>query len=341
MALSAHAAAKVSKRNPRRIAARVLDIEGRALIAASKRVDASFERAVARVLACTGRVIVTGIGKSGLIGRKISATLASTGTPSLFVHPVECFHGDLGMLAKNDIILALSHSGETEEICKLMPVLKKLGLGVIAITGSAKSKLARHSDITLISAIEREACPFNITPTTSTTLALAIGDALAIALMLGRGFGKEDFARLHPGGSLGKILTMKVSDFMRTGKANPVLTEKATVRKAIEVMTATRMGAVSLTGKNGRLTGFFTDGDLRRRLADTPDIAARLVCDVMTKNPLCVTPADMAADAARIITERHIDNLPVVDSKGKPVGILDEQDLLEIFPLLRKDNADA
>ena len=312
--------------------------EGRAVLSAAATLDKSFERAVGLMLRCKGRVVLCGIGKSGLIGRKIASTLASTGTPSIFLNPVDCLHGDLGMLAKNDIILALSYSGETEELSRLVELLKKDGRTVISMTGRPHSRLAELADVTIPAAVKREACPYNITPTTSTTVMLALGDALAITLMRLKRFTDRDFARLHPGGSLGRLLTMRVRAIMHTGGNNPVVRESATVQDALFVMTGTRLGAASVVNKSGRLSGFFTDGDLRRSLQKQGHSVLQLpVSRVMTKNPLSLAPDMLASEAARIFSARNIDNAPVVDAKGRPLGILDERDLLGIIPLADKD----
>jgi len=312
--------------------------EGRAVLQSAERLDASFERAAGMILRCKGRVVVAGIGKSGLIGRKIASTLASTGTPAIFVHPVDCLHGDLGMVSKGDLILALSYSGETEELSRLVELVKKDGRRVVAMTGRANSRLAQLADVTITSAVEQEACPYNITPTTSTTVMLALGDALAVTLMRLRNFSDKDFAHLHPGGSLGKLLSMQVRSIMHTGKNNPVVKESSTVKDALFVMTGTRLGAASVVNKAGKLTGFFTDGDLRRRLqTDGYEVLNSPVSSVMTKNPLRLSPETLASEAARIFSARNIDNAPVADKNGRPVGILDERDLLGIIPLTDKN----
>ena len=316
----------------------VLKAETKALTDTTAALDSGFVRAIEMILAAQGKVAVTGLGKSGLVGRKIASTLSSTGTPAIFVHPVECLHGDLGMLAAGDVALALSYSGETEEVCKLASLLKERGIKIISIAGKAQSRLGRLSDVALSLNISREACPYNITPSSSTTAMLALGDALALTLMQLNSFNKEDFARLHPGGSLGKILTLKVKDLMHTGSGNPVIAYSATVRQALCVMTDTRLGAVSVTDKKGHLCGFFTDGDLRRGLLSDPQLLTRKVETVMTKNPASVTPATPAIDAARLICRRRIDNIPVVDAQGKPVGVIDEQDLIDVLPLAKDED---
>ena len=308
----------------------VIALESRAVAGLSAALDASFLKAVKLLAACSGKVVLLGVGKSGLIARKIAATLASTGTRSVYLHPVESLHGDLGMIAADDVALALSYSGETEETAKLLPILKRQGLPVISITNNSDSRLARGSDVVLRLRVKREACPFDIVPTSSTTAMLALGDALAVTLMSLNGFDKKRFARLHPGGNLGKLLNLKVSDLMHKGSSNPVVKETASVAAALKVMTDTRAGAVSVTGKGGRLTGYFTDGDLRRRLQGGLKDLSTPVAGVMTRKPMTVHPETMAMDAARIISEKKIDNLPVTDSRtGRPVGIIDERDLLK------------
>ncbi len=308
----------------------VIALESRAVAGLSAALDASFLKAVRLLAACSGKVVLLGVGKSGLIARKIAATLASTGTRSVYLHPVESLHGDLGMIAADDVAVALSYSGETEETAKLLPILKRQGLPVISITNNSDSRLARGSDVVLRLRVKREACPFGIVPTSSTTAMLALGDALAVTLMSLNGFDKKRFARLHPGGNLGKLLNLRVSDLMHKGSANPVVKETASVAAALKVMTSTRAGAVSVTGKGGRLSGYFTDGDLRRRLQGGLKDLSTPVAGVMTRKPLTVHPETMAMEAARLISEKKIDNLPVTDSRtGRPVGIIDERDLLK------------
>lgn len=313
-----------------RLARETLDIEAAAVLGLKQQLGRSFADAVEMILRVSGRVVVMGMGKSGHIGRKIAATLASTGTRSVYLHPVESLHGDLGMIASDDVALALSYSGETEETAKLLPVLKKQGLPVISITNNPDSRMARYSDVTLRLRVKAEACPFDMVPTSSTTAMLALGDAIAVALMKLKGFDKKRFARLHPGGNLGKLLNLKVGDLMHKGRENPVVKEDATILDALGIMTATKAGAVSVTGAGGKLTGYFTDGDLRRRLQDGLADLYLPVRLVMTRRPLTVHPGTMAMEAARLISERKIDNLPVTDAgTGRPVGIIDERDLLK------------
>ncbi len=308
----------------------VIAAESRAVAGLSKALDASFIKAARLLEACPGKAVLLGVGKSGLIARKIAATLASTGTRSVYLHPVESLHGDLGMIAADDVAVALSYSGETEETAKLLQILKSQGLPVISITNGLNSRMARYSDVILRLHVKAEACPFDIVPTSSTTAMLALGDALAVTLMTLKGFDKKRFARLHPGGNLGKLLNLRVADLMRSGRENPVARETDSVASALEVMTATRAGAVSVTGAGGRLTGYFTDGDLRRRLQDGFSDLSLPVKLVMTRGPLTVHPETMAMEAARLISERKIDNIPVTDARtGRPVGIIDERDLLK------------
>lgn len=322
----------------KRIARHVLDIENDALKLSHKSIDEQFLKAVQAIVNCKGRVVVLGIGKSGIIGRKISATLASTGTPSFFVHPVEALHGDLGMITPGDIIIAISFSGQTEEINKILPSLERQKLTIISMTGHKNSKLALMSDIAITIHIEREACPYNLAPTASTTATLAVGDALAVCLMEIKHFKKKDFATFHPGGSLGKLLTQSVKDLMRKGKNNPVVTQKETVQDALFVMTKTgAVGATSVIDNKGHLVGYFTDGDLRRILQkDGTDVLHKKITEVMTRNPYHLLDTLPAIEAAKMIHKTHVDNLPVLDKTGKVVGIIDEKDLIEFLALIDK-----
>ena len=321
----------------KRLARQVIDIEKEALNLSHKSLDEQFIKAVDVIANCKGRVVVLGIGKSGIIGRKISATLASTGTPSFFVHPVEALHGDLGMITPGDVILAISFSGQTEEINKSLPSLERRKLTIISMTGHPHSKLALMSDIHLTVHIAREACPYNLAPTASTTATLAVGDALAICLMKIKHFEKRDFAQFHPGGSLGKLLTQQVKDVMRTGKNNPTVGQTATVKDALFVMTQTgAAGACSVVDKKGKLLGYFTDGDLRRILQTGANVINKKITEVMTKNPYHILDTVPAIDAAKMIHQTRVDNLPVLDKTGKVVGIIDEKDLIEFLAMLDK-----
>jgi len=309
---------------------KVIALEAQALERLVDRVDEGFQRAVDFILHCKGRVVVTGIGKAGIIGQKISATLASTGTPSYWLHPSEARHGDLGRVVKEDVVLALSNSGETE-VSALLPFMKKIGAGVIAITGSSESTLARHSDVVLDIGQIEEPCPLGLAPSASSTAMLALGDALALTVLKRRNFSKEEYAFYHPGGELGRKLLI-VEKVMRSGQANPVVKEGCQVLEALKVMTHTpgRPGAVSVVDGKGRLTGFFTDGDLRRRLGRRQDFLKGAIKKVMTRNPRTIRKDSLAAEAYNILKVNKIDQLPVVDEKGIPVGILDVQDLLEV-----------
>lgn len=314
---------------PERIAKKVLQIERDALSSLIKKVDGNFERAVNAMYKIKGRVIVTGMGKPGFIAQKISATLSSTGTPSLYLHPAEALHGDLGRVTRQDLILALSNSGETEEIIKFLPIVKKIGAILIAMTGNTKSTLAAFADYTIDVSVKREACPLGLAPTTSTTAMLAMGDALAVALLDKKGFKEKDFAFYHPGGILGKRLILKVGDIMRKGQANPIVNENTPVKKVLLYITRARAGSASVVNSRGKLTGIFTDGDLRRNLEIEPDLINKKVKDVMTKNPATIHAQKLAAEAFDILREKKIDELPVVDAKSRPVGLLDVQDLLK------------
>ncbi|MCK4946779.1 MAG: KpsF/GutQ family sugar-phosphate isomerase [Candidatus Aureabacteria bacterium] len=315
---------KVSHRS---IAKRVLRIEAGAVKTVLDKLDKQFDRAVDTILHSLGRVIVTGMGKPGLIGRKISATLASLGTPSLFLHPAEAIHGDLGMVLKGDVVIALSNSGESDEIVKLIPIIKKIGASMIAITGNKKSTLARYSDVVLDAGVGREACPMNLAPTASTTAALALGDALAIALLESKNFKIEDYAFFHPGGTLGRKL-LKVRDIMRTGKNFAFAKEDESIKAVLIKITRARAGSASIVNSKGKMVGLFTDGDLRKHLEKDPDLITKQVKKYMTRNPTVISQDKLAMEALRIIKDKKFDEIPVIDKKGRPVGLLDEKDLL-------------
>ncbi len=322
----------------KKLARHVIDVEYKALALSKQSIDGNFLQAVHAIAKSKGRVVVLGIGKSGLIGRKIAATLASTGTPAFFVHPVEALHGDLGMITPGDIILAISFSGQTEEINRILPALERRKLTIISMTGHQHSKLAIMSDIHITIHIEREACPYNLAPTASTTATLAVGDALALCLMKIKHFEKRDFATFHPGGSLGKLLTQQVKDLMRSGKDNPIVPLTATVKDALFVMTKTGgTGATSIIDKKGKLAGYFTDGDLRRLLQQQgADVLNKNIAQVMTHNPYHLLDTLPAIEAAKMIHTTRVDNLPVLNKSGKVVGIIDEKDLIEFLALLDK-----
>jgi arabinose-5-phosphate isomerase len=319
----------IDKRRVLADAREVLETEGRAVLALADVIDGGFFAALELILACRGRVVVTGLGKSGLVGQKMSATLASTGTPSLFIHAAEAVHGDMGRITPDDVVLALSNSGESEEVLRLIRPVKSLGAKLIALTGAAESSLARHADIVISIGRIEEACPMGLVPTTSTTAMLAVGDALAICLFNCRGFGREEYARFHPGGQLGRKL-MKVGEVMRSGEENPIAELGASLREVVVIMTQTkgRPGAASIVDAKGMLAGFFTDGDLRRLLANPGFSIDCDVDSVMVKNPKTVRPEQLVAEAERILRENQIDQVPVVDDAGVPVGLLDVQDLL-------------
>lgn len=310
-------------------AKQVLDIEAKAVINLKKNIGRSFQKAAQFILGSKGRVVVTGMGKAGIIGQKLSATLSSTGTPSLFLHSADAIHGDLGRVTGDDVVIILSNSGETEEIKKLLPLLKKIGAKIIAITGNATSLLVRYSDAVLNTAVEKEACPLGLAPTASTTAMLAMCDALAVCLLELKGFKEKDFAFYHPGGLLGKRLLLKVEDIMRTASANPIINEDERISKVLVKITQARAGSASIINKNRRLVGIFTDGDLRRHLEIDRDLLRCRVKEIMTKNPITVSPEMLAVEAMRILREKKIDELPVVDKNHKPVGLLDVQDLLK------------
>jgi arabinose-5-phosphate isomerase len=315
--------------NVRKIARGVVKIERDTLTRLIGRIDSSFEKACALILRSRGRVVVTGMGKPGFIAQKISATLSSTGTPSLFLHPAEAMHGDLGRVMKEDIIIAFSNSGHTEEILKLLPIVKKIGSKLISFTGDLRSPLAKASDIVLDVGVSKEACPLNLAPTASTTAMLALGDALALALLEKKGFKAEDFAFYHPGGNLGKKLHMKVSELMRTGKDNPVVVMEARLKDVLYRITRARAGSATVVDSRGKLAGIFTDGDLRRHLREGEKILGRPVKQLMTVKPISVRADQRAAEAFEILRARRIDEVPVIDAKGRPVGLLDVQDLLK------------
>jgi arabinose-5-phosphate isomerase len=326
--------AKAQPRNagpldPVAIGREVIAIEAKAVRALADRLGPSFAEAVRAVLACRGRVVVTGMGKPGFIAQKISATLASTGTPSLYLHPAEALHGDLGRVVRDDLLLALSNSGRTEEVVRMLRPVKRIGAKVIAATGDPESPLAREADLVLDVGNNAEAGPLGLAPTTSSTVLLALGDALAMAVLRHRDFGNDEYALFHPGGSLGRSV-MRVSEVMRKGEENPLVAVTATVAEAVRVMTRTpgRPGATSVVDGDGRLVGIFTDGDLRR-LLERGDYSRELLVEaVMGRNPRTIRPDLLVLEAARILGEAKVDQVPVVDEAGRPVGLLDVQDLL-------------
>jgi len=311
-------------------AKRVLKIEADAIQCLMDKIDENFERAVELIYRCTGKVVVMGVGKSGIIAKKIASTLASTGTPAFFVHPVEGMHGDLGMLAKEDIVMILSNSGETDEISRILPLLNRLGNGLIAFTGNIDSNLAKAGDVILDVCVEEEACPFGLTPTASTTAAMALGDALAIALLERRGFKDEDYAALHPGGYLGKRW-LKVEELMHTGEAFPMVREDTPMRDAIFEITSKRLGVTGVADADGNLVGVITDGDLRRALERYEDLLSRKALEVMTRNPKWIEKDTLAARAVQKMEEYSITSLFVFQSREDKtlVGIIHLHDLLK------------
>jgi len=307
----------------------VIAAEGQAVLNLANHLGDGLCQAAHLVLGCRGRVVVTGMGKSGIVAQKISATLASTGTPSLFLHAAEAVHGDLGRITPEDVVIALSNSGNSEEVVRLIKPIKTLGAPLIAMTRDRTSLLARHADVLLHIGDVTEACPMGIVPTASTTAMMVLGDALAVSVFNRRGFSREDYARFHPGGQLGRQL-MKVREVMRSGGENPLITAGASIRQAISVMSETpgRPGAVSVTDKRGKLVGFFTDGDLRRLVLHQDFSADAPIESVMHRGPKQVHPEQLVAEATRILREHKIDQVPVVDDAGAPVGLIDVQDLL-------------
>ena len=312
--------------------AQALAVETQALSALQQRIAGpmadAFARAVAAMLECRGRVVVMGMGKSGHVGRKIAATLASTGTPAMFVHPAEASHGDLGMVTPSDIVLAISNSGESDELAAILPVLKRLGVMLIAITGRADSNLARHAELVLDSAVAQEACPLNLAPTASTTAQMALGDALAVALLDARGFKEEDFARSHPGGSLGRKLLTHVRDVMRGGDAVPSVGPATAFTDLMREMSAKGLGATAIVDGAGRVQGIFTDGDLRRLIEKGVDLLALTAAEVMHPAPRTVRDDALAVDAADLMETHRITSVLVVDAQGVLVGALNINDLL-------------
>jgi arabinose-5-phosphate isomerase len=311
-------------------AKKVFNIEIQALQTVCENLDPTFDRAVEALVNCLrskGKIIVVGVGKSGHVGRKISATLTSTGSTSLLMNSVDALHGDLGVVADGDIVLALSYSGESEELLNLVPALKRFSVQIIAVTGVVRSSLAHLSDIVLNVRVPKEACPFNLAPTASTTAMLVMGDALAMAVLQARQFKAQDFARYHPSGAIGRTLLLKVGSIMRTGDRNPVAEEQVSVKEALLLMTQARSGSVSVVNRRGKLVGVFTDGDLRRQMALHADLLSEPLSRVMTRNPVVIAESALAAQALQIFNDRNIDDLIVVNARHEPVGLIDSQDL--------------
>lgn len=312
----------------RRLGLKVVQIEAQAIAALADRIDASFADACHLMLACKGRIVVTGMGKSGHIGGKIAATLASTGSPAFFVHPGEASHGDLGMITPQDVVLAMSNSGETREILTILPLIKRIGSPLIAMTGNPASTLAQQASVHLNASVREEACPLGLAPTSSTTAALVMGDAMAVALLEARGFTREDFALSHPGGSLGRRLLLRVEDIMHQGDEIPAVPESALIRDALLEMTAKKLGMTAIVDREGRVQGVFTDGDLRRLFEKAHDIHGTRIADVMTRHCTKIAADRLAAEAVHIMQTKRINALLVVGADNRLIGALNMHDLL-------------
>ena len=310
-----------------KVARRVLETEADAVRALVERLDHRFERAVTLLETCRGRVVVTGMGKSGLVGKKLAATLAATGTPALFLHPADGVHGDLGMVVKGDLVVALSHSGETEEILALVPAIKRLAVPLVVLTGRPASRLGQHADLVLDVSVREEACPMNLTPTSSSAAALALGDALAIAVLTRRGLGPDDMARLHPGGTIGRRL-VRVSELMHQGDAIPLVASTALFDAVIREMSLKRLGCTGVVDGSGRLEGIVTDGDLRRAIERGGGRLPSTATELMTRGPKTVGRDELAVTALELMERHRITQLFIVDDEGRPDGILQHHDLL-------------
>jgi arabinose-5-phosphate isomerase len=308
----------------------VFDIELAALKAVRAQLDQSFDRAVETIIAALkqrGKIVIVGIGKSGNVGAKIAATLTSTGSTAVVLNSVDALHGDVGIVNDGDVILALSYSGESDELLNLLPALKRFSVKIISLTGNLKSSLARHSDVSLNVKVPKEACPFNLAPTSSTTATLVLGDALAMAVLQARGFKQKDFAKYHPSGAIGRAMLLNVGEIMRSGERNAIASENLSVKEALLVMTHAKSGSLAVVNTRGKLAGIFTDGDFRRHMATDENLLAQPLKTVMTRNPICVRDDALAAEALKIFNERNIDDLIVVNAKNEPVGLVDSQDL--------------
>lgn len=311
------------------LAKEVLDIEAHSILKLKNSINENFDKAINLLYSCKGRVIVTGMGKSGIIGKKIAATLSSTGTPSYFLHPAESTHGDSGIITRDDVIIAISNSGETQELLNLLPLVKRFGVPMIALTGGLNSTLARTSDVFLDISIEKEACPLNKAPTASTTATLAMGDALAVCLLEKRGFTEDDFLMFHPGGTLGKGFLYSVSELMIKGDKLPLAFEEDKFTDVIELITQKKLGLAVLIDKSGKMTGVLTDGDIRRTLIKYPQVQNLKAVDVMTANPKTISPHELAAKALNLMEKYSITALAITDENKKPVGVLHIHDLLK------------
>ena len=308
----------------------VFNIELAALKAVRAQLDKSFDAAVETIIAALkqrGKIVIVGIGKSGNVGAKIAATLTSTGSTAVVLNSVDALHGDVGIVNDGDVILALSYSGESDELLNLLPALKRFSVKIISLTGNLKSSLARHGDISLSVKVPKEACPFNLAPTSSTTATLVLGDALAMAVLQARGFKQSDFAKYHPSGAIGRAMLLKVGEIMRSGDRNAIANENLSVKEALLVMTHAKSGSLAVVNARGKLAGIFTDGDFRRHMANDGNLLSQPLKKVMTRNPICVRDDALAAEALKIFNERNIDDLIVVNAKREPVGLVDSQDL--------------
>lgn len=320
----------IATKNITELAKEVLEIEAHSILRMKNSINGEFEKAIELLYSCKGRVIVTGMGKSGLIGKKIAATLSSTGTPSYFLHPAESTHGDSGIITKDDVIIAISNSGETQELLNLLPLIKRFGVSMIAMTGGLNSTLAKTSDVVLDISVEKEACPLNKAPTASTTVTLALGDALAVCLLEKRGFTEEDFLTFHPGGALGKGILYKVEELMITGERLPLSNEDELFTDVIELISEKKLGLAIITDKNGLMSGVLTDGDIRRTLIKYHNVQNLKVKDVMTVSPKTILPTELAAKALHLMEKYSITALAITDENKKPVGVLHIHDLLKV-----------
>ncbi len=311
-------------------ARKVFDIELAALKAVRAQLDKTFSAAVETIVGALkqrGKIIIVGIGKSGNVGAKIAATFTSTGSTSVVLNSVDALHGDVGIVNDGDVILALSYSGESDELLNLLPALKRFSVKIISFSGNLKSSLARHSDVSLNVKVPKEACPFNLAPTSSTTAMLVLGDALAMAVLQARGFKQKDFAKLHPSGAIGRAMLLRVGDIMRTGNRNAIAGENLTVKEALLVMTHAKSGSLAVVNARGKLAGVFTDGDFRRHMAGDENLLSQPLKKIMTPKPIFISEHALAVEALKIFNERNIDDLIVVNSKNEPVGLVDSQDL--------------
>ncbi|MGB9607147.1 MAG: KpsF/GutQ family sugar-phosphate isomerase, partial [bacterium] len=304
-------------------------LEGEAVLGLIGKLGEGIYEAVEEILSCKGKVIITGIGKSGAVGRKMASTFASTGMPSVFLHPAEAMHGELGLLSPEDIGVLISYNGETEELISIIPFFKRLGIKLIALTGNLRSSIANAADVVIDVSVEREACPFGIAPTSSATATMAMGDALAIAVMSLRKLTRDDLAKLHPGGTLGRRLLLKVEDVMRTGKRHAMVEEDTLVRDVLFTITKARGGAASVVDKQKRLVGIITDGDIRRHLLLDEKVLSKPAREIMTVTPITIQAGKLAVEALRLMQERNIDDLPVVDEEGQVLGMIDIVDLVK------------